>query len=108
MLTQFDAMDKNFLGRIKKHRPQDLLSVGAADNIRILDYYGERIHSVKDYKYDWVIVYYIGNGLKFRETLKRLDTFLIDWVVNLISIIALIYQNNTRVCNSLSEPSSCL
>jgi hypothetical protein len=49
VIKEFDALDKAFLRRIRKHRPQELLSVGAADNIRHLDYYGERIYSIADY-----------------------------------------------------------
>lgn len=51
----FDKKDNEFLSRIRKHRPQELLSVGAADNIRVLDYYGERITSVKEYR-SWLRV----------------------------------------------------
>ncbi|KAJ3271225.1 TIM23 complex component [Terramyces sp. JEL0728] len=49
-LKEFDAMEKQFLNRLKKYRPTDLGSVGAGDNVGYLDYFGERIQSVKDYR----------------------------------------------------------
>ena len=36
--------------RIQKYRPLDLSHVGAGDNLKYLDYYGERINSLQDYK----------------------------------------------------------
>ena len=43
-------MDKQFLRRVIKHRPVDLHNVGAADNVGHLDYYGEKIYSISDYR----------------------------------------------------------
>ncbi|KAI8891867.1 mitochondrial import protein Pam17 [Globomyces pollinis-pini] len=49
ILSQFDTKEKEFLMKIRKYRPKDLISVGPGDNARVLDYFGERIGSVKDY-----------------------------------------------------------
>lgn len=49
-LKEFDAMETQFLKRLKKYRPSDYASVGAGDNVGYLDYFGERIQSVKDYR----------------------------------------------------------
>ncbi|KAJ3302032.1 TIM23 complex component [Kappamyces sp. JEL0829] len=50
VLDAFDRLDAQFLRRIQKWRPSDLTSVGASDNVRHLDFYGERIGSVKGYR----------------------------------------------------------
>ncbi|KAJ3319141.1 TIM23 complex component [Boothiomyces sp. JEL0866] len=49
-LKEFDTKEKQFLNRLKKYRPSDYASVGAGDNVGYLDYFGERIQSVKDYR----------------------------------------------------------
>jgi import inner membrane translocase subunit TIM23 len=48
-MNLFDVKDSIFNQKIIKHRPP-LVKVSASENTRILDYFGERIHSVKDYK----------------------------------------------------------
>ncbi len=49
-LRAFYDKEADFLLRIKKNRSSDLSSVGVNDDIRRLDYYGERITSVAKYR----------------------------------------------------------
>jgi import inner membrane translocase subunit TIM23 len=46
----YDQMNREFTRRISKNRPQELWQVGAGDNVRVLDYYGERVFSLQDYR----------------------------------------------------------
>jgi hypothetical protein len=54
-LQVFDQKERNLSKRIRLNRAADLSKVGVEANTGHLDYFGEKIHSVKDYR-KWLII----------------------------------------------------
>jgi import inner membrane translocase subunit TIM23 len=54
-LAALDLREKEFFHRLTKYRPKELkfLAVPGSGEVTLPDYYGEKIHSVKDYR-SWI------------------------------------------------------
>ena len=71
-LVGFRAKELKFTHRINKYRPKDLTMVGAGDNLKSLDYYGERVFSLNGYR-QW-----LKRQQKFKLT-GKLPHRLLNW-----------------------------
>ncbi len=54
-LRIIDEKERDFFSRLSKHRPKDIkfINVPGSGEVALPDYYGEKIHSIKDYK-EWI------------------------------------------------------
>ena len=55
LLKIIDDKEKDFFKRLTKHRPKDIkfINVPGSGEVALPDYYGEKIHSINDYK-SWI------------------------------------------------------